>query len=179
TSAASSTQYSYTVVAGNALGNSPPSGVAAGTTYALATLTSLTATGVSTSEIDLSWVNNDSNATGVTVYRSAGVQGEGITSGSNFAPVATLGPTATSYQDTGLAALTNYFYYVVATGAAGTSANSTSATGHTFETNPPTGLTATAVSASQINIAWTYSGTASQFIIQRWRTGSTWPTHAT
>jgi hypothetical protein len=76
----------------------------------------LAATAASTSQINLTWTDNASNATGVKVDRS--------TDGINFTQVALLGASATSYSDTGLVAATTYYYEVVATNSAGDSSPS-------------------------------------------------------
>ena len=115
--------------------------------------TGLTASAVSSSQINLAWSDNASNETGFTVERCTGV------SCTNFAPIASLAANATSYQNAGLAASTTYGFRVVASNGAGNSgySNTASATTQAGATGPaaPTGLTAAAVSASQINLAWT------------------------
>ena len=68
---------------------------------------------------------------------------------------------ATTYSDTGLAAATTYRYRVRAADAAGNLSGYTAiqnaTTPDTQAPTEPTGLTATAVSQSQINLAWTGS----------------------
>jgi chitodextrinase len=115
--------------------------------------TGLTAMAISSSQINLSWTASTDNVgvTGYKIYRN----------GSQVATTA-----GTSYQDTGLTASTSYTYAVAAYDAAGnTSAksgtvNATTQSGGTADTTPPstpTGLTATAISSSQINLSWTAS----------------------
>jgi len=110
----------------------------------------LSATAVSPSQITLSWTASTDNlgVTGYTVFRD-GVQ------------IATV--TGTTYPDTGLAAGTLYDYTVAAFDAAGnvstlsTDASATTPVPDTTAPSTPTGLTATAVSSSQINLAWNAS----------------------
>ena len=113
----------------------------------------LTAT-VSGSQINLSWTASTDNV-GVTGYRVERCQGASCTT---FAQIAT--PTTTTYSDTGLGA-GSYSYRVRAADAAGNlSAYSNIATGVIPDTQAPTApsnLTATAVSATQINLSWTAS----------------------
>src|SRR6266480_3051603 len=113
--------------------------------------TGLTAAAVSSSQINLSWTASTDNVgvSGYRVYRG-GTQ------------IAT--PSATSFANTGLAASTTYSYTVAAYDAAGNvSAQSSPASATTPappDTTPPsvpTGLTANAVSSSQINLSWTAS----------------------
>src|SRR6266513_1600977 len=75
--------------------------------------TTLTATAASASQINLAWSASTDNV-GVTGYRVERCQGAGCTT---FAQVSA--PTATSFNDTGLAAGTSYSYQVRATDAAG------------------------------------------------------------
>jgi len=82
----------------------------------------LTATAVSSSQIDLSWTAS-SGATSYNVKRAT-------VSGGPYTTVAT-GLTATSYSDTGLAASTTYYYVVSAVNSAGESDNSTEASATT------------------------------------------------
>ena len=112
---------------------------------------------VSASQINLAWTASTDNV-GVTGYRVERCQGAGC---SDFVQVAT--PTGTTFNNTGLAAGTSYSYRVRAADAAGNLSGYSSvqsATTQTPDTQAPTvpaGLTATAVSASQINLAWTAS----------------------
>ncbi len=117
---------------------------------------SLTASSVSASQINLSWASSTDNV-GVTGYRLERCQGSVCT---NFTQIAT--STSVNYSDTGLAGGTTYRYRVRATDAAGnlsSYSNIASATTTTAaDTTPPTApsnLSASAPSASQINLAWT------------------------
>ena len=73
----------------------------------------LSASAVSASEIDLSWAAASDNV-GVTGYQVFRCQGSGCT---NFAQVGTA--SGTTFNDTGLAAVTSYSYQVRAVDAAG------------------------------------------------------------
>lgn len=90
--------------------------------------TSLSATTVSTSRIDLAWTDASSNETGFKIERRSG-------SGS-FSQVAGVGAGSTSYSDTGLAAGTSYSYRVCATNAGGDSTFSNTATASTLAAGP-------------------------------------------
>jgi len=113
---------------------------------------SLSATAASTSQIDLTWSASTDNV-GVAGYR--------IYRGGT--PIAT--SVATSYSDTGLSAATAYTYTVAAYDAAGNVSGQSSPAGATTfapsgDTQPPTvpsGLSAVAVSSSQIDLSWTAS----------------------
>ena len=115
---------------------------------------SLTATAVSGGEVDLSWPAATDNV-GVTGYLVERCTGAGC---SSFAQVAT--PTATSYKDTAVNAGTAYGYRVRATDAAGNlgsySATATATTPAPDTTPParPASLTATAVSAGEVDLSW-------------------------
>ncbi|HYR13589.1 MAG TPA: fibronectin type III domain-containing protein, partial [Mycobacterium sp.] len=116
----------------------------------------LTATGVSSSQINLAWTASTDNV-GVTAYLIERCQGSGCTS---FAQVGT--STSTGYSDTALAASTTYLYRVRATDAAGNTSGysaTASATTNAAVSPPsaPTGLTATATSSTQISLSWTAS----------------------
>ena len=117
-------------------------------TVAPAVPTGLIATPVSSSKINLSWVASTDNV-GVTAYK---VYRGGVL-------IATLG-NVTSYSNTGLTALTSYSYTVAACDAAGNcSAQSTAVVAKTLAVDTvapsvPTGLIATPVSSSQINLTW-------------------------
>src|SRR5207245_2758702 len=117
---------------------------------------SLTATATSAKAITLSWTasTDDVGVTGYQVDRCTGAEC------STFTEVAT--PTATTYSDTGLAPSTSYSYRVTAVDAAG-NASTASAPGtastpaDTTPPSAPTGLTATAGSATAITLSWTAS----------------------
>ena len=117
----------------------------------------LTATTVSTSQINLGWTAALDNV-GVTGYLIERCQGPGC---SSFAQVAT--SASASFSDTGLNQGTSYSYRVRAADAAGNlSSYSSVATAATIgsDTQPPTApsaLVATVVSSAQINLAWTGS----------------------
>ena len=74
---------------------------------------SLTATSISSNQINLAWTASTDNV-GVTGYRVERCSGTGCTA---FAQIAT--PTSTTFSDTGLTASTSYSYRVRATDAAG------------------------------------------------------------
>ena len=158
----SGTSYSYRVRATDAAGNlSPYSNVASARrrsdTQPPTAPTNLTATAISSSQINLSWTASTDNV-GVTGYRVERCQGAGC---NNFAQIGTA--AGTTYNDTGLTAGTSYSYRVRATDAAGNLSpysNVASATTQSPDTQPPTAptnLTATAISGSQINLSWTAS----------------------
>jgi chitodextrinase len=115
----------------------------------------LTATALSSSQISLGWTASSDNV-GVTGYE--------IRRGGSL--VATVG-AVTTYTDTGLSASTAYSYTVTALDAAGNrsaassaaSATTPAAGGGSDTTAPsvPAGLTATALSSSQISLGWNAS----------------------
>ena len=157
TGLAASTAYTFRVRATNAAGNSSYSNTATATTLsssgsAPAAPSGLSATAASSSAIDLAWTDNSSNETGFKIERKTG-------SGS-YSQIATVGAGVTSYQSTGLAASTAYTYRVRASNAAGNStysneASATTEAGSGGGLAAPSSLTATAISSSAINLAWT------------------------
>jgi hypothetical protein len=121
--------------------------------------TGLTATASSSSAIALSWTAvappADCTITSYSVYGSTS---------SGFAPSSSTllaSVTGTSYSNTGLSASTTYYYVVEAVDADGASAPSAQASAETSGPpcnavpSAPTGLTATATSASSIGLSWT------------------------
>jgi GH25 family lysozyme M1 (1,4-beta-N-acetylmuramidase) len=159
------TAYHYVVRASNAGGSSALSAQASATTplAAPAAPSGLTATAASSSQINLSWTDNSSTESGFIVARST-------VSGGPYTDVLTLGANVTSASNTGLSASTTYYYVVRAYNATGSSANTAQASATTLAAVPtaPSGLTATAFSSSQINLAWTdNSSTEANFIVAR------------
>lgn len=113
----------------------------------------LTATVASSTQINLNWAASTDNVavTGYKIYR-------------NSVQIATT--TGVSYNNSGLTPATTYSYAVAAYDAAGnTSGQSSQVSATTFATSTPdtqvptapTGLAATPVSASQINLNWNAS----------------------
>ena len=178
TSLASNTSYSYRLRAYNTAGDSAYSAVAAGTTLMTvpAAPSGLLASVVTAIQINLSWQNNASNAQGVLIEREIGTSGA-------WTQIASVAAGATTYQDTSLATNTSYSYRLRAYNNGGDSGYSAIAAGTTLMTVPaaPSGLAASVVSASQINLSWHNNATNAQgFLIER-ETGAsgTWTQIAT
>ena len=169
TGISASTTYYYRTYAYNKTGNSSYSNTASATTQTAVTIpnapSNLTATAVSSSQINLSWTDNSTNETGFKVERAISASGP-------FSQIGTTAANVTTYQNTGLTASTIYYYRVRANNTAGDSgySNTANATTQSAVTipNAPSGLAATAVSSSQINVSWTDSSTnESGFKIER------------
>jgi len=118
--------------------------------------TGLTATPVSSSQINLTWnPNTEDDLDHYNVYRSG-------TSGGPYTQIGSAPKTDPLYSDAGLAAGTTYYYVVTAVDTAGKESDNSNQTLATTDDGPPdktppaapTGLTATAVSSSQINLGW-------------------------
>ena len=112
---------------------------------------SLTATAASSTAIALRWVDSSSKEAGFSIERS-------LSSTSGFVVVATTASGVVSYQDAVLASTTTYYYRVraIRTGVYSAYSNIASAKTWPDTTAPsvPAGLTASAASCSQINLAW-------------------------
>lgn len=113
------------------------------------TPTGLSASAVSLSQINLSWIASTDNV-GVAGY---GVFRNGLQVGTT---------SATSYSDAGLMAGTSYSYAVDAFDAAGNLSTqsaivSTSTLSDTTAPSVPTSLSVTPVSSSQVNLSWSAS----------------------
>ena len=153
------TTYRYRVRAADAAGNlSGYTAIQNATTtdtQAPTDPTGLTATAVSGTQVNLAWTGSTDNVA-VANYRVERCQGATCTT---FVQVAT--PTGTTYNDIGLTTATTYRYRVRAADAAGNlsgyTASQNATTPDTQAPSAPTGLTATAASQSQIDLAWTAS----------------------
>lgn len=156
-------RYYYRVRAYNSVGESLPSNTANTVPPSVPGAPSgLTASATSASQINLSWTDNATNESGFKIERSA--------DGVSFTQIATVLAGVTTYSNTGLAGTTTYYYRVRATNVAGDSGYSNAANATTLASVPtaPSGLTATAVSANQINLSWTdNSGNETGFKIER------------
>lgn len=144
------THYYYRIRAVNAAGPSPYSNTADATTpdSPPAAPARLTATAVSNSQINLAWTDGSDNETGFELERSS--------DGTTWTKIADLPANTTTYSNTGLTPNTRYVYRVRAVNAVGQSVYSNVAEETTPDVPPmaPARLTATAVSTSQINLAW-------------------------
>ncbi len=93
--------------------------------------TGLSASAVSTSQIDLSWTDNSTDETAFHIERSPSGSG-------SWTEIATVGANTTAYSDTGLPASTGYDYRVRANGPGGYSAYSDTASATTHDLLPTT-----------------------------------------
>jgi len=153
--------YYYRVCAYNNAGYSDHSNTASTTTPlaegAPATPSSLTASVLSSSQINVSWQDNATNETGFKIEQWTSATGSWI-------QITTVGANVNFYSNTDLSESTRYYYRVRAYNAAGNSSYSNTVNAITQAaaddaTAPsvPTGLMATAVSCSQINLSWSAS----------------------
>jgi len=156
TGLASSTTYGYVVWAEDSWLNEGPGAFASATTpdtIAPSPTSGLGATAASGTQINLTWSAASDNV-GVAGYAIERCQGAGC---SNFAQIAT--SASISYNSTGLTPATSYSFRVRAYDAAsnygGYSATASATTPDTVAPSPPTGLTASAASGTQINLGWT------------------------
>ena len=118
----------------------------------------LAAAAVSSSQINLAW-NAVTNATSYMVERS-------LTNGGPYAVITSGATGTTNYYDSGLAAGTTCYYVVSAANAGGESTNSVQVSATTMFM-PPSGLTATAVSGSQVSLTWNPVPNATSYNIKR------------
>ncbi|MFC1752220.1 fibronectin type III domain-containing protein [Thermoproteota archaeon] len=144
------TSYFYRVRAYNGIGDSGYSNEANATTSDIPPLapSNLSATAVSSSQINIDWQDNSDNEDGFKVERK-------ILSGS-YVEVATVAADVTGYSDSGLSSQTTYFYRVRAYNLSGDSGYSNETNATTDDVSPlaPSNLDATAVSASRIDLDW-------------------------
>jgi len=160
------TTYYYRVRAYNAVGNSAYCTQKGAKTYALAAPSGLVATAVSNTRIDLKWTDNTTTETGFKIERKTGVTGA-------WSEIFIAGANVITYQNIALPANTTYYYRVRAYNALGTSAYSNVPYARTYALPAPSGLTATVVSSTQINLSWTDNSTGETgFKIER-KTGLT------
>jgi hypothetical protein len=134
----------------------------------------LSASAVSTSQINLSWNDQSNNESGFKIERS--------TDNVNFSEITTAGSNVTSYSNTGLSSATTYYYRVRAFNAQGNSSYSNTASATTQGSVPgtPIGLTASALSKTQIKITWGDNSTnETGFKIERSTNGTTFTQIAT
>ena len=121
---------------------------------------SLAATAVSGSQVNLSWAGNAGNAN-IVGYTVATSTNNSFT-GATYDYVA--GAGSTSFSKTGLTSGTTYYFAVKAEGTSDPydsafTAFVTATPGTSSVPNPPSGLSASAVSSSRIDLSWTDNST--------------------
>jgi hypothetical protein len=146
---AAESDYRYRVRARNAVGNSGYTTIAAAGTRTAAAPTSLVATQISATQIDLAWQDVSANETGFRIERCSGA------GCSSFTEVTTVAANVQTYQNTGLTAGGSYTYRVRAVNAVAVSAPSNTATATTAAPGAPTGLASLTVTATRIDLSWT------------------------
>ena len=119
---------------------------------------------VSTSETSLNWTDNADDESGFKIKRAT-------VSGGPHSHIATVAADAESYTDTGLNDGTTYYYRVCAFNAAGNSTDSNEDEAATLLA-APSGLSATAVSSSRIDLSWTDNSSAESGYRIEQKTGS-------
>jgi ELWxxDGT repeat protein len=136
---------------------------------AIAAPVNLTASPVSTSQINLAW-SHDGSARSFLIERR-GVSG-------SWYPITEVSGGARTYSNAPLPACTEFFYRVTAISDAGTSPVSNEAPARTtcIMVIPPSALSAVAASSSQINLAWSHDGSARTFRLERRGASGPWYT---
>ena len=130
----------------------------------------LSVTRAAATNVSLGWTDNSTDETAFAIERSP--------DSTSWAQIGTVGANATSYTDLTVAASTAYSYRVRATNGAGSSgfSNVVTVTTPAAPAAPaaPTGLIATAVSRTQINLTWVdASGNETGFKVERSTNGTT------
>jgi len=159
TSMAPSSTYNYRVRAEDTTGATGPYSSVVTVSTSTGSLPTapgnLTTTGISSTQINLSWTASTETGGTISDYLIERCQGLGCT---NFAQVAT--SVSTTYSDTALTAPVYNYRVRAMDGSGNLSPYSNVAAGVILDTTPPTApsnLTATASGPSQINLTWTAS----------------------
>jgi predicted phage tail protein len=132
--------------------------------------TTLVAVATSSAQINVAWLDVSTDETGFEVEQS--------TDGTKFTKIADLPVNTIIYQNKALKPATKYWYRVRSKNASGVSAYSNVANATTLVVitipKAPAALTATAASATQINLAWTDNATdETGFELERSADGTT------
>jgi hypothetical protein len=170
------TKYQYRVVAVNAGGRSAPTDPLTVTTLPLPpdAPTGLVAAAIAANRVDIRWTDRSDNETGFAVERQdpAGA----------WRRLAVIAPDTTAYSDAAVTPATHYVYRVLALNAGGTSAPSDPVDVVTLPLPPnaPSGLTATVLSATEVELRWTdRSDNETQFVVERQDGSAEWVRAAT
>lgn len=129
----------------------------------------LTATAASTTAMNLSWTDNSDKETGYAIERRIGA--------AAWSQIATTAANATAYVDSSLASGTTYDYRVRAMigGEAASDYSNVASAMTQMVAAPPSGLGATPVSTSRIDLNWTdNSNNETGFAIERRFGGGVW-----
>ncbi|MDN5216835.1 fibronectin type III domain-containing protein [Fulvivirgaceae bacterium BMA12] len=142
--------YQYRIMAYNAVGESGYSNTLKITTLSVAPNKplELKLKVISSSQIDLSWIDDAHNENGFKLERGVG--------SNPFEALVDLPKDSTAYQDKGLSPNTLYHYRILAYNNVGNSEYSNIASDTTINVDlkAPTDLTADSISANQINLTW-------------------------
>jgi titin len=132
---------------------SAPASVTATSASGPAAPTSLAAVANSSTQVTLTWADNANNEDGFRIERSTGMA-------NKFAQIAVVSPNVVSFIDTGVSGSTKYFYRVRAFNSVGSSAysNNASVTTPSGQLASPSGLKATSVSSTEIDLTWNNNG---------------------
>ncbi|HEY8109540.1 MAG TPA: fibronectin type III domain-containing protein, partial [Candidatus Nitrosotenuis sp.] len=153
--------YTYKISAINSIGTSTASTEVSATpttasTAAVPGAPSLSATAVSATQVNLSWSAPNNGGSAITGYKIEYKSG----SGSYSVLVANTASASTTYSHTGLTSGTAYTYKISAINAIGTGNASSEVSATPTTTSQPStapgtpSLSATAVSATQVNLSW-------------------------
>ncbi|GAA4441922.1 hypothetical protein GCM10023091_27850 [Ravibacter arvi] len=148
---APATRYWFRVRSRNSRGGSSYSNIADATTRDVppANPAGLSATAISYQQISLKWTDQSGNETGFEIERS--------TDGKTFQKIVSVAANVTSYQNTGLTELTQYYYRVRAVNAIGSSGYSEIASAKTPKAplpDQPKNLTAVPIDFDLIQLKW-------------------------
>jgi subtilisin family serine protease/fibronectin type 3 domain-containing protein len=157
----------YRIRAQNCLGNSAYSNIASSTSSSVPpnAPSNLVIIGRSSSSVALKWQDNSGNETGFKIERGTNASGP-------FTEIAVATINATGYMDNNIVTTVTYYYRVRAANSSGNSDYSNIAVAATAPPNAPTGIAASIISASQVDINWQDNSTdESSFVIERSFTG--------
>jgi RHS repeat-associated protein len=154
------TSYTYRVTAYNAEGNSSYSNEVIGTPpFVPSDPTSLTATAISGTRVDLTWTDNANNEDGFYIERRV--------DGGEYVRIKTIGPDITNFSDNEAPEGAWCIYRVFAFNVTGVSNNYASIQVYTPPL-APTDLTARLLTSTQIVLSWTdNSSRESNYLIER------------